>query len=202
MRISYENLLSTYPSKVEIFTLDEERRKVAVHEMAPVFLKNHLKAAFEKLFPGMIHLFMSQRMVKWRMRVKVVLALRYNSTYSSFVHSSCIKLHLLSLISMKDSKGKVWCAVASRSRIFLQLWHFLKKLIAKNNIFRNQITYAQSNHCVNFVLCFFLTVYSRTTHHHQQQLRPTFLVDIVNTVLYIYCAVNLPSQTLLWWRFL
>lgn len=52
IHLSYENLLATFPSKVEVFTLNEERKKVHVHEMVPAFLENHLKAAFEKAFPA------------------------------------------------------------------------------------------------------------------------------------------------------
>jgi len=51
MQLTYENLLTTYPSQVEIVTLDEDRKKLRVYEMAPIFLQNHLKAAFDQVFP-------------------------------------------------------------------------------------------------------------------------------------------------------
>jgi len=51
MQLSYEDLLATFPSRAEIVTLDDDRKKLRVYEMVPIFLQNHLKAAFEKVFP-------------------------------------------------------------------------------------------------------------------------------------------------------
>lgn len=51
MQIYYENLLYTLPSKVDIVTLNDQKKKLRATHLYPFFLENNLKAAFELAFP-------------------------------------------------------------------------------------------------------------------------------------------------------
>eukprot|EP00026_Physarum_polycephalum_P011874 Phypoly_transcript_12122.p1 GENE.Phypoly_transcript_12122~~Phypoly_transcript_12122.p1 ORF type:complete len:328 (+),score=67.09 Phypoly_transcript_12122:75-1058(+) len=51
MQLYYENLLNTRPSKVDIITLDEGRKKQRATHLYPFFLEHDLKDAFELAFP-------------------------------------------------------------------------------------------------------------------------------------------------------